>query len=226
MAADRAAGVDKLHWTVSARASDGRSSDRIAVDEQVVPAVPEEVWGATYLRIGNGASVPVAPPAGALPGRGGIELALAASPAPPLNGVRAYMIAYPFGCFEQRLSKAVALDDRKAWDQQVGDLPTYMAPNGLLRYWPSDNDPGSIALTAYALSITGEAGLPWPDAARAKLIDAMKVGRRRPAERGRARGRTTPACCASPRSPRSPATARRRPPCSVRRRSRSATCRR
>lgn len=167
-------GVDKLHWTVSARSSDGRSTDRIAVDEQVVPAVPEDVWGATYLRIGNGASVAVARPPGALPGRGGIEVALAASPAPPLNGVRAYMLAYPFSCFEQRLSKAVALDDRKAWDQQVGDLPTYIAPNGLLRYWPSDGDPGSIALTAYALSITAEAGLPWPEAAKAKLLDAMK----------------------------------------------------
>jgi uncharacterized protein YfaS (alpha-2-macroglobulin family) len=167
-------GVDTLHWTVSARSSDGRSTDRIAVDEQVVPAVPEDVWGATYLRIGNGASVAVMPPAGALPGRGAIEVALAASPAPPLNGVRAYMLSYPYGCFEQRLSKAVALDDRKAWDQEVGDLPTYMAPNGLLRYWPSDSDPGSIALTAYALSITAEAGLPWPDAARAKLLDAMK----------------------------------------------------
>jgi uncharacterized protein YfaS (alpha-2-macroglobulin family) len=169
-----AQGVDKLHWTVSARSSDGRSTDRIAVDEQVVPAVAEEVWGATYLRIGNGASVPVAAPAGALPGRGGIEVALAASPAPPLAGVRAYMLVYPYGCFEQRLSKAIALDDRKAWDQEVGDLPTYIAPNGLLRYWPSDNESGSIALTAYALSITAEAGLPWPDAAKARLLDAMR----------------------------------------------------
>ncbi|HEX4736062.1 MAG TPA: MG2 domain-containing protein [Allosphingosinicella sp.] len=168
------AGVDKLHWTVTARSSDGRSTDKIAVDEQVVPAVPEEVWGATYLRIGNGAEVPIAAPAGALPGRGGVDVALAASAAPPLAGVRAYMIAYPFGCFEQRLSKAVALDDRKAWDQEVGDLPTYIAPNGLLRYWPSDNAPGSIALTAYALSITAEDGLPWPDAAKTRLIDAMK----------------------------------------------------
>ncbi|HEY1604286.1 MAG TPA: MG2 domain-containing protein [Allosphingosinicella sp.] len=167
-------GVDKLHWTVSARSSDGRSTDRIAVDEQVVPAVPEDVWGATYLNIGSGLSVAVAAPPGALPGRGGVEVALSASPAPPLAGVRAYMLAYPFNCFEQRLSKAVALDDRKAWDQEVGDLPTYMAPNGLLRYWPSDNAPGSIALTAYALSITAEAGLLWPDAAKAKLLDAMK----------------------------------------------------
>ncbi|MDB5691675.1 MAG: alpha-2-macroglobulin, partial [Alphaproteobacteria bacterium] len=55
-------GVDKLHWTVSARSSDGRSTDRIAVDEQIVPAVPEEVWAATYLRIDGGASLPVAAP--------------------------------------------------------------------------------------------------------------------------------------------------------------------
>ncbi|HMI18831.1 MAG TPA: MG2 domain-containing protein [Sphingomonas sp.] len=167
-------GLDKLHWTVTARSADGHASDRMAIDEQVVPAVPEQVWAATLLHVGPSSSIPVGPPPGALPGRGGIDVALMASPAPPLTGVRAYMLAYPYGCFEQRLSKAVALDDRAAWAKQMDALPTYVAANGLLHYWPMPDEPGSIALTAYALSLTADASLPWPDTAKAGLIEALR----------------------------------------------------
>ncbi len=167
-------GLPSLRWTVTAKSADGRAADRVQVDEQVVPAVPEETWAATFLHIRPGAQVPVAMPVGALPGRGGIEVALTSSPAASLTGVRAYMLAYPFGCFEQRLSKAVALDDRAAWGVQMGDLPTYLADNGLLRYWPDQNAPGSIALSAYALSMTAEAGLPWPVDGKAKVLDALR----------------------------------------------------
>jgi len=167
-------GVDMLRWTVSARASNGRAADSLQVDEQVIPAVPDETWAATFLRVGSGAPLQVAAPAGALPGRGGVDISLAATPAPPLVGVRAYMAAYPYGCFEQRTSKAVALDDRASWDRQMEELPAYIASNGLLRYWPGDRMPGSVALTAYVLSISSEAGLPIPDSGKIKLIAAMR----------------------------------------------------
>jgi uncharacterized protein YfaS (alpha-2-macroglobulin family) len=166
--------VDTLRWTVSARTSDGRSTDKVQVEEQVVPAVPVETWAATFLRVGP-APFPVAPPPGALPGRGSIDVALSDSPSPSLAGVRAYMRYYPYGCFEQRLSKAVALDDRAAWAAMMDDLPAYTDRNGLLRYWPGDYMRGSVALTAYALSITPEAGFEWPKERREKLLDALKA---------------------------------------------------
>ncbi|PSJ40908.1 alpha-2-macroglobulin family protein [Allosphingosinicella deserti] len=166
--------VDTLRWTVSARTTDGRSADRIQVDEQVIPAVPVETWAATYLRVG-GVPFSVMPPAGALPGRGSIEVALSDSPSPSLAGVRAYMQVYPFTCFEQRLSKAVVLDDKAAWARQMDELPGYMTQEGLLRYWPSQQLSGSIALTAYALSITADAGYEWPIERRMRLLEAMKA---------------------------------------------------
>jgi len=167
-------GLDELRWTVTARSSDGRAADRVQVDQRVVPAVPEEVWAASFLRTSPGLAFPVAPPGGALPGRGGVEVALSATPAPSLAGVRDYMRAYPYGCFEQRLSKALALDDRAAWTKQMADLPAYVTGEGLLRYWPGENQSGSIALTAYALSVTAEAGLPWPEETKVKLIEALR----------------------------------------------------
>ncbi|HEX9963472.1 MAG TPA: MG2 domain-containing protein [Allosphingosinicella sp.] len=166
--------TDTLRWTVSARASDGRSTDRVQVEEQVVPAVPVETWAATFFRIGP-APFTVARPAGALLGRGSIDVALTDSPSPSLAGVRAYMRAYPYDCFEQRLSRAVVADDRAAWNAMMDELPAYTDRNGLLRYWPGDYMRGSVALTAYALSITPEAGFEWPKERREKLLEALKA---------------------------------------------------
>jgi hypothetical protein len=165
--------VDVLRWTVSARTSDGRS-DKVRVEEQVVPAVPVETWAATFFRVGP-APFTVAPPPGALAGRGSIDVALSDSPSPSLAGVRAYMRVYPYDCFEQRLSRAVALDDRAAWAAMMDELPAYTDRNGLLRYWPGDYMRGSVALTAYALSITPEAGFEWPKERREKLLEALKA---------------------------------------------------
>jgi hypothetical protein len=164
----------KLSWTVTARSADGKAADRVTVAQDVIPAVPVETWAASLVRVGTGTSVAIAPPAGALPGFGMVEVQLADTLAPPLQGVRDYMAAYPYGCFEQRLSKAIALGDTAAWNLLSGELPAYQDGDGLLRYFPGEW-PGSEALTAYVLSITGEGGLPLPAEPRAKMIEAMKA---------------------------------------------------
>ncbi|HVJ00876.1 MAG TPA: alpha-2-macroglobulin family protein, partial [Sphingomonas sp.] len=164
----------KLSWTVTARSADGKASDRVTVAQDVIPAVPVETWAASLVRVGEGTSLAIAPPAGALPGFGSVEVQLTDTLAPPMQGVRDYMAAYPYGCFEQRLSKAIALGDTAAWNALAGEIPAYQDSDGLLRYFPGEW-PGSEALTAYALSITGEAGLPLPAEPRARMIDAMKA---------------------------------------------------
>ncbi|AGH49604.1 alpha-2-macroglobulin domain-containing protein [Sphingomonas sp. MM-1] len=169
------AGIDRLRWTVSARASDGRAVDRITVNQEVAPAVPLETWAATLVRVGPQTSIMLAPPAGALPGRGEVSIRLTDSLAPPLDGVRRYMAAYPYDCFEQRLSKAVATDDAGAWGRLAGEIPAYIDRNGLLRYFPVESMEGSEALTAYVLHITAEAGFVLPEAARARMIEALKA---------------------------------------------------
>lgn len=167
-------GVGKLDWTVEAKSSNGKATDRIAVSQDVIPAVPVEVWAATLARVGNGVPIPVAAPAGALSG-GYVDVKLTDTLAPPLTGVRGYMADYPYSCFEQRLSRAVVLGDTGAWTVLAGDIPAYMDRDGLLRYFPIDRLQGSEALTAYVLSMTAEAGFPIPDAPKAKMIDAMKA---------------------------------------------------
>lgn len=168
-------GLSSLRWQVSAKSADGKAIDKITVDQQIVPAVPVEVWAATLARVGAGGMIPIEVPAGALPGRGSVDLRLTDTLAPPLAGVRAYMTAYPYNCFEQRLSRIVALGDVAGWSALAGEIPTYQAPDGLLRYWPSETLNGSEALTAYVLSITSEAGLPIPEGSRAKMIEGLKA---------------------------------------------------
>ncbi|OWK29887.1 alpha-2-macroglobulin family protein [Sphingomonas mucosissima] len=168
-------GHDRLRWQVSARASDGRAADRLTVTQDVIPAIPVEIWAATLARIGTGSQIPIVAPAGALPGRGSVSIRLDDSLAPPLQGVRDYMAAYPYQCFEQRLSRIVVHGDAAGWATLAGELPTYQAPDGLLRYFPGESLNGSEALTAYVLSITGEAGLSIPDTARTRMIEALKA---------------------------------------------------
>ena len=61
------------------------------------------------------------------------------------------------------------------WQSLVGELPTYQASDGLLRYWTDPKMPGSEALTSYVLSVTADAGLPIPEAARTKMVEGLKA---------------------------------------------------
>jgi alpha-2-macroglobulin len=167
-------GVSKLDWKVIATAQGSKASDQIAVSQDVIPAIPAEVWAATLTRVGSGTPFPIAAPAGTLPGTGFVDIKLSDTLAPPLEGVRRYMSSYPYNCFEQRLSRAVVQGDSAAWGVLASEIPAYMDSDGLLRYFPSDQLRGSEALTAYVLSMTVEAGFAVPDAARAKMIEAMK----------------------------------------------------
>ena len=167
-------GTPTLRWQVSARTADGRATDRVTVTQDVVPAVPVEIWAATLARV-SATTIPITPPDGAIPRRGSVDIRLDDSLAPPMQGVRDYMTAYPYGCFEQRLSRIVVLGDVAGWARLAGELPTYQAPDGLLRYFPGEGLTGSEALTAYVLSIAGEAGLALPEGPRGRMIEAMKA---------------------------------------------------
>ncbi|MDK2761833.1 MAG: alpha-2-macroglobulin [Sphingopyxis sp.] len=172
MAAPDAAGP--IEWTVDAVARGGRARDRVVFKQMVEPAVPIETWAASLFRVGPATTLPIAVPAGALPG-GYVDIALSDTLAPPLAGVRDYMTAYPYNCFEQQTSRAVALDDLGRWQALAGAIPTYLDDDGLLRYWPTDRLEGSIELTTYVLSITAANGFAIPEASKAKMVKALQA---------------------------------------------------
>ena len=114
-----------------------------------------------------------AQPKGALPGRGGLEVALRARLGDGLDGVREYMSLYRYNCFEQSVSRAVALRDRELWERWMARLPAYLDGDGLLRYFPSETLQGDDTLTAYVLAIANEAQWEIPEAPRAQLVQAL-----------------------------------------------------
>ncbi|GAA0862833.1 MG2 domain-containing protein [Sphingopyxis soli] len=163
-----------IQWTVDAVSKDGKARDRLVFDQLVEPAIPVETWAASLFRVGPNTTLPIAIPAGALPG-GYVDVALAGTLAPPLSGVRDYMAIYPYNCFEQSTSRAIALGDLGRWQALAGAMPTYLDKDGLLRYWPNERMDGSIELTAYVMSITAANGFAIPDASKAKMVKALQA---------------------------------------------------
>ena len=168
------ANAGPISWSVTATSKDGKARDRLVVEQTVEPAVPVTTWAATLMPVSANSSLPVAPPKGAQ-GGGSVDIRLSPTVAPPLAGVRDYMAAYPWNCFEQQLSRAVALGDTARWQALAGELPLYQDEDGLIRYFPSDRIKGSPELTAYVLAITSASGLAIPDGPRARMIAALQA---------------------------------------------------
>ncbi len=148
-------GPDYLHYDVQAKS--GTFADRLTVVQRVVETVPVRPVQATIFQLDKEAQERVEKPAEALPGRGGINIAMRPTLLNGLESVRRYMRRYPYGCLEQRVSKAISLRDETLWRRVTDDLPSYVDGDGLLKYFPSMRL-GSDTLTAYVLAIAQEAG--------------------------------------------------------------------
>ncbi|HEY1229011.1 MAG TPA: alpha-2-macroglobulin family protein, partial [Ramlibacter sp.] len=177
LAATRA---EAILWQIEARdlAGNDKARDSLKVSQRIVPAVPVTVQQANLVQLdATPFKLDVAPPAGALPGRGGLRLALQSSLGSALPGVRDWFVAYPYSCLEQKTSKALGLRDAKMWRSVVAQMPAYLDGNGLASYFPpreGSADSGSDTLTAYLLAVTSEAAaldpaLALPDELRAQM---------------------------------------------------------
>ena len=151
---------------------DGATADRVAVERDVLDAVPVRVQQGTILRLDAPVDLPAAPPAGARPGRGGIRIGLSPSLVDGLPGVVDFMRRYPYTCLEQRVSRAVVLGDEAMVADVDGALVTFLDDDGFARYWPS-MPRGDDILTSYVLAITDAGGWPLPEAPRERMLDAL-----------------------------------------------------
>ncbi|MGA0572566.1 alpha-2-macroglobulin family protein [Variovorax sp. VNK109] len=172
--------AESLIWEIEARDTSGNARDALKATQRIVAAVPLTVQQATLVQLDGPFSLAVSPPADALPGRGGLKIALQPKLAEGLPGVRDWFANYPFICLEQKTSKSVGLRDGKMWRNVAAQLPGYLDSDGLASYFPpreGDANRGSDTLTAYVLAATHEASSLNPDFA---LPDTV----REPMERG------------------------------------------
>ena len=163
--------IDRLDWDVTAETDD--DTDRLAAHQTVLPPVPVRVQQATLVQLEGRQALPVAPPARALPDRGGVAVALRPSIAGGLDAMREYMAQYRYTCFEQRASVAVALNDPVRWSVLMSDLGNSMDDEGLVKYFPSRRLRGSAVLTAYVLTIADAAGFTIPEDYRKRMVRGL-----------------------------------------------------
>ncbi len=168
---------EALLWEIEAKDTLGGARDALKARQRIVPAVPLSVQQATLVQLDGPLAMEVAPPADALPGRGGVKIALQPRLAEGLPGVRDWFARYPYSCLEQKASRSIGLRDARAWQAVLAQLPTYLDADGLAHYFPpreGEAGRGSDILTAYLLAAAHEASgidpaFALPDEARAPM---------------------------------------------------------
>ncbi len=169
------------------------ASDRLDRDE-VVATLPvlERVALQTAATFGSsdGAEVrePIAFPADLLPGAGSIGVVLSPSVIGGLDGAFAYMRDYPYGCWEQKISKAVMAaysialrnylprsfewkDAEAVVRDTLASFSSHQAPSGGMTFYKPQDEHVSPYLSAYtALALTwlrdGGYSIPEPEESR------------------------------------------------------------
>ncbi|OYT91209.1 MAG: alpha-2-macroglobulin [Burkholderiales bacterium PBB3] len=171
---------EAILWEIEAKDTISGARDALKARQRIIPAVPLTVQQATLVQVDGPFTLDVNAPADALPGRGGLKIALQPKLAEGLPGVRDWFALYPFACLEQKTSKSVGLRDGKLWQSVAAQIPSYLDSDGLANYFPprdGEANRGSDTLTAYLLAATHEASTITPAFA---LSDEIRA----PMERG------------------------------------------
>jgi uncharacterized protein YfaS (alpha-2-macroglobulin family) len=168
-AAGRAIGRARVQMTVKVGSESDAFEDVIPVE---VLASPETVaaYGETTAA-GSIASEKLTVPAGVVPGFGGLHVELSSTAMVGLGEGARYLVEYPYGCAEQRGSRAVALllaadlgdafslpgvdtaKMRPVVQQTLKELEKYQCSSGGFAYWPGACSTVSPYLTAYLLHV-------------------------------------------------------------------------
>lgn len=161
-------GIETLSWNVRAVDKEGTVSDATRVRQRVLESVRARPMQATITQIDRRFETTVERSKDAIPGKGGIEISLKPKLGDGLPGVTSFMKQYPYSCLEQKISKAIALRDKKAWDKIIAELPAHLDSDGLAKYFPA-MPYGSDTLTSYLLSISDEAEWIIPEGTRERM---------------------------------------------------------
>src|SRR5204863_480124 len=125
-------GAHTLRYEIEAGEAGGRM-DRVVVAQQVVAAVSVRTFQATLFQWDPRQRImrqAVERPADAVPGRGGVQIALRPTLVEGLDALRGWMRAYPYTCLEQLVSRAVALRDEAQWRIVLNALPARLNLQG------------------------------------------------------------------------------------------------
>ncbi|MBF0464706.1 MAG: alpha-2-macroglobulin [Nitrospirae bacterium] len=166
-------GVKRIDYEVAAKETSGKASDKLKKFSTVLEAVRVRTFQATLTQIKDKKyNIQVEKPASAVSEKGGINVKVSGQLSNGLDGVSNFMSSYPYTCLEQRISKAVALRDKKALDKIMETIPAYLDTEGFAKYFPTMLQ-GSDVLTSYIISILNEAQYKIPAPILSQMLSAL-----------------------------------------------------
>lgn len=165
---------------ISAKKNVQRAEDKLAITQQVEPAVPLTVLQASLQRVmaGTTVNVPLSLPQEAIDRRGGIRVNFQGQLSQSLPVVKKWFESYPYQCLEQRTSVALGLNDQERWQRLMQELPLYLDQAGLASYFPTNEasgDQGSDVLTSYLLTVAYEMAYAIPASEQQRMLDGLKA---------------------------------------------------
>jgi len=166
--------TDAIKWEVSVRDKNGKGQDSIRVTQKVAPVVSTGVVQATVTQLKKKHEIYVEQPKGATKDKGGIHIFLRPQLSGDTSGIVDYMKRYAYTCLEQKISKAISLQDVSMWQKIMSELPVYLDHEGLVKYFPTMQE-GSDILTSYILSISSEAQMAIPGKIKEDMENALKA---------------------------------------------------
>lgn len=161
-----AVGRARVQTTVRLGNESDAFEDSIPVE---VTVSPESV--AAYGEAAPDSKQPFAMPAGIVPGVGGLHLEVASTALVGLGEGARYVVEYPYGCVEQRASRAFVLavasdlgeafhlpgidvkDLRPRVQASLKELEKFQCPSGGFAFWPGECRTVSPYLTSYVLHV-------------------------------------------------------------------------
>jgi len=170
----KAPDTDAVKWEISVRDRDGKAQDAIKVTQSVVPAVPTGVVQSTITQLEKHYRINVEKPKEGIKEKGGIRILFRPQLSNDTSGIVDYMKQYSYSCMEQKISKAVSLQDVNMWKKAMAELPLYLDHEGLVKYFPAMQE-GSDILTSYILSISSEAQMAIPETLKQGMENALKA---------------------------------------------------
>jgi uncharacterized protein YfaS (alpha-2-macroglobulin family) len=170
-ASARAVGRARIQMSVRLNGETDAYEDQVPVE---ILVSPETV--AAYGETDATAEETLTMPAGVVPGFGGLSIEMASTAMVGLGEGARYLIDYPYGCAEQKGSRALALLLASALGEAftlpgvdtatlkprvqtvIDELPSFQCPGGGFAFWPGDCRFPSEYLTAYLLHVARLAG--------------------------------------------------------------------
>ncbi|MDG0817256.1 alpha-2-macroglobulin family protein [Bdellovibrio svalbardensis] len=166
--------AEKIDYVLTARDAQGKFLDEIKKSQKILPLRQTRIYQSEFGQWPEFKQIAVQEPAGAESGQSSVIVEAASALGDSSSGVKEFWKNYQYTCLEQQISRAVSLNDKALWKKIDEKLGSYIDDRGLLKFFPGgSSNEGSVALTAYVVSLAHEAGFEISDDHEVRLLEAL-----------------------------------------------------